>query len=88
MNNAIVIPCTDQCDPECKGEQTFYLDVVGLTQEQVDAIVLTEGCVTLHLSHEQMKINHLSANDPSYCPIEKGVKVDLSLDTICINCAQ
>ncbi|GAA0567900.1 hypothetical protein ACFQH5_16610 [Halomonas salifodinae] len=88
MDNAITIPCTDQCDPECKGEKTFHLGIIGLTQEQVDAIELTEGCVTLYLSHEQMKINQLSANDPSYCPIEKGVKVDLSLDTICINCAQ
>lgn len=88
MSDAVTIPCTDHCDPRCKGEQTFYLDVVGLTQEQIEILELTEGHATLHLSHEQMELNQISANDPSYCPIEKGVKVDISLDTVCINCAQ
>jgi len=88
MNNAITIPCADQCDPECEGEKTFYLDVSGLTQEQKEVIEFTDGHATLHLSHEQMELNKISANDPSYCPIEKGVKVDISLNMVCINCEQ
>lgn len=88
MYNAIIIPCTDHCDPRCKGEQTFHPDVVGLTQEQIEAIELNEGQAILYLSHAQMKMNQLSANDPSYCPKEKTVMVDISLDTVCSFCAQ
>lgn len=88
MYDAITIPCNDQCDSQCELENTFYLDVVGLTQDQFELIESTEGCTTLYLSHEQMKLNHISANDPLYCPIEKGARIDISLNTVCLFCAQ
>lgn len=88
MSNAVTLPCTDHCDPNCKGEQTFYLEIFDLTQEQIEVLELTEGNATLYLSHEQMESNQISVNDPSYCPEENAAKVDISLETICIFCAQ
>lgn len=88
MSNVVTIPCADRCDPSCKGEQTFYLDVFGLTQEQIEVLEFTEGHATLSLSHEQMAMNEISANDPSYCHEENAAKIDISLDAVCVFCAQ
>lgn len=88
MDNAITIPCTDQCDPECKREHTFHLDVVGLSQEQIDEIEHNEGSTTITLSPEQMEMNNMDESHPDYSQEDKGVLLDIYLETACVFCVQ
>lgn len=84
----VTLPCADGTDPECVGEMTHGLPLVGLTDEQIAAVLDGEGDAWIGLTPEQVEINqeNLSPSEKKSPPDDGLIMVQIALDTTCCFC--
>lgn len=77
--------CADQTNHECEEEVRVKLDIVGLTDDQIDAI---EHGRSFSVSAEQVEASDLALDDSQKADLERNGSIEYRIDilSICDSC--
>ena len=73
--------CADQTKHECEEEVRVKLDIVGLTEDQIEAI---EQGRSFKLSAEQIEASDLKLDDSQMADLERNGSVEYRIDILSI----